>query len=666
MSDLFNEAVADKEKLLEIAEANAKNKIIEAVTPRIKEMLDHALLGEMTEADEDDILLDLVTDPGESDPIPALDVVPSDDPMIDLPAGDLNTQLAPDAAGITLPDEDGKVTVDMDDLASGTQYDLSTESANVLRSLISTKKNKGLDYIELRTLKINEALKKLATINESTVSNQEVARQIKVECESLFSDLQQVKEHANESRVNLIENKLEAVFRTVMESYSGAGHLATIVEATKSLNLRAGKLSKNTRNQQLNESSVTKYVVSCFKFLKEAADLHKTVQGLYETLGTDDSIDSSEIQCAESNLSKLYTEIRQMANRKGKLLNEAEVRLSLSLPDELGEIDADAIQVSVVPAEDDEMDDLEGMDDMGDDDLDLDVADDEAPAMGPDDDVEEGDYLLNLDIPGDDEVDGEDVNVSVMDDEVPGEYDAEPAEVDLEEPVEEMYDDDDIVEIDENALLRELKKMKKLREEKYPIQHGGHGPGSDLSDFGDGDVEGESFEDSSESDLNVNEAEDCDELDELDELDEIDEGDDEDIVESRRRNVARKNAQRNKKNGLLEAKNKKLQAKLAESNLFNTKLIALNKVLQVPGLKKAQKLKIVETLDKGRTGAEVNKLYGKIVGALKKNAATLKESAQRSKASGTSKVMTSATATRKNDQLLEKWSRIAGTDLLQD
>ena len=50
---LFEEAIADAKQLREAAEANAKNAIIEAVTPRIREFIESQLVGGSTVAESD-------------------------------------------------------------------------------------------------------------------------------------------------------------------------------------------------------------------------------------------------------------------------------------------------------------------------------------------------------------------------------------------------------------------------------------------------------------------------------------------------------------------------------------------------------------------------------------------------------------------------------------
>ncbi len=59
-SSIYEEALADVKKLKEVAEQNAKNAIIDAVTPKIREMIEKQLVGDtVEESGQDDILADL-------------------------------------------------------------------------------------------------------------------------------------------------------------------------------------------------------------------------------------------------------------------------------------------------------------------------------------------------------------------------------------------------------------------------------------------------------------------------------------------------------------------------------------------------------------------------------------------------------------------------------
>ena len=55
MSSIYSEAIAEARKLKEIAEQNAKNKIIESITPRIRMLIEQELTSEEDEMQLDDI-----------------------------------------------------------------------------------------------------------------------------------------------------------------------------------------------------------------------------------------------------------------------------------------------------------------------------------------------------------------------------------------------------------------------------------------------------------------------------------------------------------------------------------------------------------------------------------------------------------------------------------
>ena len=59
MSSLYKDAIADARKLREAAEQNAKNRIIEAVTPKLRRMIEKQIL-EGDELLDDDLSGDLV------------------------------------------------------------------------------------------------------------------------------------------------------------------------------------------------------------------------------------------------------------------------------------------------------------------------------------------------------------------------------------------------------------------------------------------------------------------------------------------------------------------------------------------------------------------------------------------------------------------------------
>jgi len=64
------------------------------------------------------------------------------------------------------------------------------------------------------------------------------------------------------------------------------------------------------------------------------------------------------------------------------------------------------------------------------------------------------------------------------------------------------------------------------------------------------------------------------------------------------------------------AESDKLRAKLAETNLFNTKLLYANKVLQNESFTKSQKAEIIERLDEARSDREVKLVFESLVRTL--------------------------------------------------
>jgi len=102
---LYEEALADVKKVKQVAEDNAKRAVLEAVTPRIREFIDSALLGEPID--------------GEAQAEP--ETPPLDDELLtDLVAADPSAAVgignAGPAAAISPPDAAGKVTLDIDGL----------------------------------------------------------------------------------------------------------------------------------------------------------------------------------------------------------------------------------------------------------------------------------------------------------------------------------------------------------------------------------------------------------------------------------------------------------------------------------------------------------------------------------------------------------------------
>ena len=127
---LYEEALADVKKLKEVAEDNAKKALIEAVSPRIKDLIEAELLKEASDDDKqasDDLLLDDGEEVAEI-PVSTFDASQAIvDPAV--------------AAAMSLPDEEGKVTLDLDAITVtpsplDAQFELSNESIKLINPIV--------------------------------------------------------------------------------------------------------------------------------------------------------------------------------------------------------------------------------------------------------------------------------------------------------------------------------------------------------------------------------------------------------------------------------------------------------------------------------------------------------------------------------------------------
>jgi hypothetical protein len=684
MGDIYDDAIADRKRLLDVAEKNAKNKIVDAITPRIKELVENAVLGKLNEelGDDDDILLDvdvgiddvsgglsqhdaqsIVPGPGsieQSVEIPPLAVPPAAASSVQSTGIDVS---AGENAGLSLPGPDGKVVLDIDAfMTSGDnpdeQFQLTPESIRALGGLVGSTVI-DLNEVDQRILGLESIIRSIDSSKNPSTKERETARQVRLECQNIYDSIQSVRDVLDEMHLASVESKLESMYGHIMERYTNAGHIRTVVNEMMTINRAAAKLNKITESADKSNDVVKELT----QMMREVVDLHSIVGKLYETLDKDDSVDGETLQGVGANLSTLYMEMKNMVTKKGKRINEAdelelgadvagdeaaagvdadEVLVQLKLPSSLKDIGPgqEIEVVGVEPAESDDMGDVDELGAEADiDDMGVEMGGDEVPEM--EDDLEtEGEMM------------------------------------DETEMSESRLNDDDIIEIDEAALVAEMRKMKKLREKKSAGKgpngtQGGHGA-AHFDAFGGGKDEGEPFVDG--EDLNANDPIGSDGY--LDENASLFEADEDELCEDEGVSGSKKQKERQKKEmgethqrvasnkqpseKSLSESLKKARVELAEQKLFNTKLVALNRVLQIPGLTKNQKSSVVETLDSARSVEEVGKLYSKIVETLKSKGKAIHESTQVSRGSS-SRPTTSAAPSNDSDShpLLERWNKIA-------
>jgi hypothetical protein len=140
---LYEEAIADLKKVKEIAEDNAKRAVVEAVAPRIRELIEKELLGEAEVSDKEDkdILIDVGTD----------DAAEKDAP-VDMPSG----------SEIVIP-LDPTLTSD----ASDTKVDFEIEES--IKKIISVIKPSSIAEMKTK-LRYVEKMVDTLTIDKSFVN----------------------------------------------------------------------------------------------------------------------------------------------------------------------------------------------------------------------------------------------------------------------------------------------------------------------------------------------------------------------------------------------------------------------------------------------------------------------------------------------------------------
>jgi len=543
-NNLYAEAIAEAKQLREMAEQNAKNKIIEAVTPRIKALIEAQIMGVEDEPIEDEELtgVDLASleDEGEVDATILLDL--EDEMMEPLPEDELLEPPAPEDESFDEEDENTTVTVN----AQG-DVNISVAEGRGRRRALGTRTR--------------------STAVSGKVNLRETCNSVRRQAKRMDAMLQ-----------GLQFNKLNEKQRTLI---------------------------KKAYQELLSEALLIKRLL-----LKE---------------GANDRLTTSYI--------KTIKEIKEMTRRSSAIFRR------------LFEIDdGDVDEIYGMREEDEEFDDdeLGGEEEAAAEDVDVDAASTALEDLGT---------ALGLDVVvGEEGEEGEEEEV---------EEDGEEEEIDLgeihlgeadEEEVDEADDaeaTDEVYEVDENILRREIRRLRKLRESD------GVDPGV-LDNFGGGSDEGDMFVDVDEDDL----------LNAL--ADELGDAPAPTVENRRRRQPRRRNhapRANQRRSAQIQTENKKLRKQLTEMNLFNAKLLYVNKLMQNTNVTQKQQRAIVEALDNAKTIREAKFLYQGLAKSLVKRTRNRKmnESAgSRKLLSSASKSTRRGSASLNEDTVAQRWATLAG------
>jgi hypothetical protein len=224
-------------------------------------------------------------------------------------------------------------------------------------------------------------------------------------------------------------------------------------------------------------------------------------------------------------------------------------------------------------------------------------------------------------------------------------------------------EEEEVVEIDESMLRRELRRMRRLREETAGVDE----PRQTADAFGGGDVEDEAFVDVDEDSL-LNAL-----ADELGDAPTPTTGGrppgGDAMPESRRRrrnsrarrtNEARKVRALQKRLAEYAKAVKALRKQCNEMNLFNAKLLYANKLMQNRNVTPKQQRAVVEALDNAKTLREAKLLYSSLAKSIstRGNKSTLRES--RVRTPGSSSRSTRSAQSAKSGVEVDRWAVLAG------
>jgi hypothetical protein len=242
---IFEEALADARQLKEVAEQNAKNAIINAVTPKIKQLIEMQLgidvHDEITEGDDtdDDLLLNLLN--------------PDTEGNVNHPKQYIHHGREAGTEEVTSPEcEDDEE-----------KFVLSRESLESLTTLVYEKATDELkennDSIELQILRATDDIIKFKNACISLYESgkkinhkkyNERIRQKRSKLLNLYQKLEENNQKFNKNKFNLLKEKLEITNHLLMKSYDK--RINRVQKRLEKLTEIATKLNNNKVGSKVN------------------------------------------------------------------------------------------------------------------------------------------------------------------------------------------------------------------------------------------------------------------------------------------------------------------------------------------------------------------------------------------------------------------------------
>ena len=390
---LYEEALIDAKELKEVATRNAQDAIMKVVTPKIKQLIEQQLLEDedlpavkKSDEDEKDILLDLIQDDSVEE------------------------------VGISLPDEDGKVTIEMDKLLT---RDREEAEEDVPPADLPTDQSLDTDdELQLDHNAVN-ALGKLSLLKN---------KMNEVKINNMLAELRAALSGAKLEDVETLLEKTEALYESVQDLLSENNRKTVYENTLENFYHKLNQLKEsNQENTMLNEedlmvalslpndvdvdpedvdvSVVTAPVAEEEAEEMEAEEEAEEMEAEEEAEEAEEAEETEEMEAeeeAEEEEEELELDLAHWlreVSEEGEGANEA--KLGVSVSDDEAELELEAKEMN----EDEDMDEMKDMDE----------------------DMEEAKC--------------ESVDLSTL-------------------------SDDTVIEISEADLRNEIEKMKKLREER--------------------------------------------------------------------------------------------------------------------------------------------------------------------------------------------------------
>ena len=525
---LYEEAVADAQKLRELAEETAKNRVVDAVMPQIRDMVNRRILGEQLEMED------------YSD-----DVVGDED--VEVSSEEISTEVIPEPDPLSMSD---------------VQISASEE------------------------------------VEESPSVVVNAQGDVNIEVEESEDD---------EAEMVLTDTMAEALGRLLRGESTESQRLTSIEETVTKIK----KLLESTSEENLT-SNQKHQLNNAFSYcLREAINLHGTL--ILNEQSTQEKL--------EQRLAETIKEMKNMSKSHRR-----------NIFDFLFEGDEEEKAVELEEAE-----------------LSLELGDDEVEDLAAAEDADAVDAALEdilagleLEVGVGEELEGEAEDTEEVEEVEVGE---EEVEVGEEEVMEGSHGMEETYEIDESMLRRELRKMRRLREQEEgaaaeadpALNHGGEDLGDVVMDVSEDDL------------LNAL----ADELGPVAET--------EVTVESRR--ARRRSAGRIQESRRVKQYRNALagmKKQLVEMNLFNAKLLYANKLMQNKNLTVKQQRAIVEALDNAKTLREAKLLYKSLSESLTRRARGKKLNEGALRTLGSSSRSTRSAQPSSSGVEKDRWAVLAG------